>query len=150
MLLQAAEADEVLDAEALQQLLGGSGFNAKAAPTTGGGWAGSSFWKYKSAAAAIARLGGSAAAAAKKAPAAGSKARWGVRQALGVSARWLQQCIQQQLLCDAADVSSSATTPAAALPLCRWHRAWDRPCCPCCAQQQRFSTNELKSCLSLN
>ncbi|WIA14003.1 hypothetical protein OEZ85_002564 [Tetradesmus obliquus] len=73
----AAEADEVLDAEALQQLLGGSGFNAKAAPTTGGGWAGSSFWKYKSAAAAIARLGGSAAAAAKKAPAAGSKARPG-------------------------------------------------------------------------
>jgi hypothetical protein len=76
-IMQAAEADEVLDAEALQQLLGGSGFNAKAAPTTGGGWAGSSFWKYKSAAAAIARLGGGSAATAKKAPAASGKARCG-------------------------------------------------------------------------
>jgi hypothetical protein len=72
---QVAEADEVLDDEALQQLLGGSSFDAKAAPTTGGGWAGSSFWKYKSAAAAIARLGGGSAAAAKKAPAASSKSR---------------------------------------------------------------------------
>jgi hypothetical protein len=80
-----AEADEVLDAEALQQLLGGSGFNAKAAPTTGGGWAGSSFWKYKSAAAAIARLSGGSTAAAKKAPAASSKSRYG-------AAIWLLAC----------------------------------------------------------
>jgi hypothetical protein len=32
--LQAADADEMLDAEALQQLLGGSGFNPKAACCT--------------------------------------------------------------------------------------------------------------------
>eukprot|EP00879_Flechtneria_rotunda_P022099 GHRR01023317.1.p1 GENE.GHRR01023317.1~~GHRR01023317.1.p1 ORF type:complete len:352 (+),score=154.34 GHRR01023317.1:81-1136(+) len=67
---------EVLEASALQQLLGtaAAGQGSKSSTIQGAGWAGSSFWKYKSAAAAIARLAGGTNTQAKKA-APGSKRR---------------------------------------------------------------------------
>ncbi|KAF8066223.1 hypothetical protein HT031_002545 [Scenedesmus sp. PABB004] len=63
-------AADVLDADALQQLLGGQGGGRPGAAP--GGWAGSAYWRYRSAAAAIARLGGGAT---KAKSAAGGAAR---------------------------------------------------------------------------
>lgn len=71
----------VLDADALQQLLGGAeGVGRKGSTMTGSGWAGSRFWKYRSAAAAAARMasgssGGGGAVKRASAAAQGGKSR---------------------------------------------------------------------------
>jgi len=73
MLLRAQGADDgsVLDAEALQQLLGGAaGAGRKGSTMTGSGWAGSKYWKYRSAAAAAARMASGRGDAVKRASAA--------------------------------------------------------------------------------
>lgn len=61
----------MLDAEALQQLLGGAaGAGRKGSTMTGSGWAGSKYWKYRSAAAAAARMVSGRGDAVKRASAA--------------------------------------------------------------------------------